>query len=160
TNVNGTLFFTGFDPTGKFEVFRSDGTDAGTFVVKDITLPSQYTFPFSLRNLNGTLVFVRGVYSSDFSSLHFELWKSDGTEAGTQFVEQIATDPAQPYPNFPTSFTASGGNLYFVTDDGLHGQEPWIFPVARVENVVIDDGTAQRSMVRSITVTFSDIVTL
>src|SRR5262249_48622533 len=78
--------------------------------------------------------------------------------AGTAFVETIPANPGT--FSFPQSFTAAGGNLFFTTDDGVHGSEPWVFPLARVESVVIDDGSAQRSMVRSITVTFSTQVTL
>src|SRR5205814_318996 len=36
TAVNGTLFFVADDPTNAFELWKSDGTAAGTVLVKDI----------------------------------------------------------------------------------------------------------------------------
>ena len=35
-NVNGTLFYQAFDPSGGYEIFKSDGTAGGTGMVKDI----------------------------------------------------------------------------------------------------------------------------
>ena len=37
TNVNGTLFFTADDGTNGRELWKSDGTAAGTVLVKDIS---------------------------------------------------------------------------------------------------------------------------
>ena len=52
----------------------------------------------------------------NFQNRQEELWKSDGTTSGTGFV---ATIP------FTTEFTASGGKLFFVANDGTHGYELW-----------------------------------
>jgi ELWxxDGT repeat protein len=50
------------------------------------------------------------------------------------------------------------GALYFAADDGVHGQELWVLaPVMppTVAGVQVNDGSAQRSRVTSLTVTFS-----
>ena len=36
TNVNGTLYFEGYDDIHGFELWKSDGTEAGTVMVKEI----------------------------------------------------------------------------------------------------------------------------
>ena len=88
TNVNGTLFFTADDGTNGCELWKSDGTAAGTVLVKDIN-PAQRLLPQHLTNVNGTLFFT----ANDGTHGH-ELWKSDGTAAGTVLVKDIQPSPA------------------------------------------------------------------
>src|SRR5262249_16270891 len=55
-----------------------------------------------------------------------ELWKSDGTAAGTVLVADI-----QPGRNgsYPSDLAFVNGALFFSADDGLNGREPWILPL-------------------------------
>src|SRR5262249_36847394 len=57
TNVNGTLFFTAADGTNGDELWKSDGTAAGTVLVKDILPGTGSGSPSQLANVNGTLFF-------------------------------------------------------------------------------------------------------
>ena len=58
TNVNGTLFFTADDGTNGRELWKSDGTAAGTVLVKDIYPGTSGSYPTRyLTNVNGTLFF-------------------------------------------------------------------------------------------------------
>src|SRR5207248_6883299 len=97
TNVNGTLFFSAYDGTDGQELWKSDGTVAGTVLVKDIYPGAYYptgyysspygphsSSPSNLTNVNGTLFFTAndGTHGS-------ELWKSDGTTTGTALVKDI-----------------------------------------------------------------------
>jgi ELWxxDGT repeat protein len=93
TNVNGTLFFAASDgqdgvvgPDGGtgLELWKSDGTTAGTVLVKDIA-PFSSSLPRELTNVNGTLF---------FKANNTELWKSDGTAAGTTLVKAFSGFPA------------------------------------------------------------------
>ncbi len=59
-------------------MWKSDGTSAGTVLVRDIRPGATGANPSFLTNVNGTLYF----QASDGSS-GIELWKSDGTSAGT-----------------------------------------------------------------------------
>src|SRR6266571_4778448 len=85
TDVNGTLFFAAEDPTNGRELWKSDGTAAGTVLVNDITPGSGGSGPDELTIVNGTLFF-RAFDPTD----GYELWKSDGTAAGTVLVNDIA----------------------------------------------------------------------
>ena len=77
--MGGTLFFAADDGANGSELWKSDGTAAGTVLVKDITPGSRRgSCPSDLTNVNGTLFFA----ANDGTSGR-ELWKSDGTAAGT-----------------------------------------------------------------------------
>ena len=138
TNVNGVLYFNANDGINGYELWKSDGTEAGTVMVKDINNGSDEFGPYSssprgLLNIGGMLYFIanNGVVGE-------ELWKSDGTEAGTVLVKDIreGSDPQDgdvPYGSDITNMTNINGVLYFTANDGVHGYEPW----------VLDTGTGQ-----------------
>jgi len=108
TSVNGVVYFAASDGNDAHEVWKTDGTVAGTALVKDIYagIPG-----YALNNfisLNGTLFFT--VYGGNAGN---ELWKSDGTPGGTTLVK------AMPGGNFSNHSTVLNGNLYFLEGDGL-----------------------------------------
>ncbi len=102
TNVDGTLFFYANDGVHGPELWRSDGTPAGTSLVKD-TSPFAFFGPYGrkLTNVDGTLF---------FESADGLLWKSDGTTSGTTAV---STTPRGLY-----SLTNVNGTLFF----GVRGE--------------------------------------
>jgi ELWxxDGT repeat protein len=129
TNVSGTLFFAAYDGNQNYGLWRSDGTSAGTQMVKDINLrapsfPNDPPYRFSsLTNVGGT-VFFRA--NDGRPGDGFELWRSDGTTAGTQMVKDSGGSGLY-YPLFLTNIR---GTLFFSADDGVQGETPWILPVA------------------------------
>lgn len=85
-------------------------------MVKDINDNDgiDYRFP---SELNGVHYFRAndGIHGS-------ELWKSDGTSAGTTMVKDInATGNSSPF-----HLTSGTNALYFGADDGVHGDELWV----------------------------------
>jgi len=86
TNVNGMLLFTATDGVNGTELWKSDGTEAGTIMVKDSTIANNNNAfkPTQLTNINGTLFF-----NGYTQAANRELWKSDGTEAGTVMVKDL-----------------------------------------------------------------------
>ena len=129
TDVNGTAFFQAYDDTNGFELWRSDGTPAGTTIVEDsvpgggINPGFASSGPTGLTNVNGTLFF-----SADDGANGGELWRSDGTPAGTAMVptmNQGGGINGGAAGSFPTSLTNVNGTLYFAADDGLHARELW-----------------------------------
>ena len=57
TTVNGTLFFTANDGENGNELWKSDGTEAGTSLVKDIRPGSYSSYVDNLTNFEGKLFF-------------------------------------------------------------------------------------------------------
>ncbi len=120
TAAGGTIVFYAQDGTHGGELWRSDGTSAGTVLVKDIYPGSENSFPGEgvlLIGLDGTAYFpARDGTHGD------ELWKSDGTEAGTVMVKDI-------YPQEDGSLAWElapfSGLLYFQASDNFHGLELW-----------------------------------
>jgi ELWxxDGT repeat protein len=120
-NVNGTLYFFAFDgnpANGTVQLWKSNGTTAGTQFVMGFT-PSQ-TGPFgylaglpdTLTNVNGEVFFV-----VDDGSDGLELWKSNGTAAGTALVKDLNAGPSGSNPG---NLTAVGSTLYFTATDGTN----------------------------------------
>jgi ELWxxDGT repeat protein len=70
-----------------------------------------------------------------------ELWKSDGTAAGTLLVRDI-------YPggvsSDPRDLVAMDNKLYFSADDGVHGRELWQ-PPSRIISWLTSPTTAPRA---------------
>ncbi|MFO0978627.1 MAG: ELWxxDGT repeat protein [Planctomycetaceae bacterium] len=135
TSFKGDLYFSAFESTIGTELWKSDGTVAGTVRLKDIN-PNGESWPSSLTVAGDTL------YFSAFDGNGAELWKTDGTTAGTVMVRDIAPgnanaiDMTAPAPKF----TAIGSTLYFVANDGVNGFELW----------KTDGTTAGTSMVKDV----------
>ena len=85
TRVGGATYFSQHDGVNGSELWKTDGTDAGTVMIKDIFpglgsgSPSGY-----VATDDGTVFFV----ATD-GTKGYELWKTDGTEAGTVLVKHL-----------------------------------------------------------------------
>src|SRR5262249_26341012 len=126
TVVNGTLFFTANDGTTGVELWKSDGTAAGTVMVKDIRPGSAYGFPLSSSPRDLTAVGDELFFSANDGISGRELWKSDGTAAGTVLVKDIrpgSSPYGYPYGSNPQHLTAVDGTLFFAANDAVHGTE-------------------------------------
>ncbi|HEV7786302.1 MAG TPA: ELWxxDGT repeat protein, partial [Thermoanaerobaculia bacterium] len=104
------------------EIWRSDGTAAGTALLRDITPGAAGS------GIQGFEVAAGRVFFAANDGVHgVELWQSDGTPAGTRLVQDIAPEGASSYP---TALTAAGDRLYFTADDGSTGNELWVLPLS------------------------------
>jgi ELWxxDGT repeat protein len=72
TRVGGRVLFAANDGTHGVELWRSDGTAAGTRLVRDIN-PGAHSFPSYLAAA-GNRVF----FAANDGPSGFDLWKSDG----------------------------------------------------------------------------------
>jgi ELWxxDGT repeat protein len=118
--IGGNYFFGADDGIHGREIWKSDGTTSGTELVKDINPGSPGgTFEFwtPMGGLNGELLLL-----ANDGTHGYELWKSNGTEAGTVLLKDIRPGSASSYP---AGFVSGHGKLYFPADNGIHGVELW-----------------------------------
>ncbi|MCP3097334.1 hypothetical protein LZ198_00450 [Myxococcus sp. K15C18031901] len=111
--VDNQLFFvTGSTTGGLVSLMRSNAGAAPVTVglFGDVN---------AMADVGGTLLFSA---TPSVGSDDMELWRSDGTTAGTWLVEDIQPGPQGSYPD---EFTVLGDTLFFAADDGVNGREPW-----------------------------------
>jgi ELWxxDGT repeat protein len=121
-NVGGTLYFCAYEITSGWELWKSNGTSAGTIMVKDIYPGSsdgvsEYCYLASI----GSTVFFDG---TDTSEKGPALWKTDGTAVNTVIVKDV-----QPVPESnggrPEHLFVMNNTLYFIGNDAVHGYQWW-----------------------------------
>ncbi len=110
--VSGSnMYFTTYVANVGNELWKTDGTVAGTVMVKDIRLGTADGGISQMTDVNGTLFFV-----ADNGVNGGELWKSDGTTTGTVMVKDIT--PGGIYSHTIFSYlTNVNGILYFTKDN-------------------------------------------
>ncbi|MCP3065086.1 hypothetical protein LXT21_40575 [Myxococcus sp. K38C18041901] len=86
------VFFEVDDPITGNELWVSDGTQAGSRMLKDMTPGARSSSLTHHTVLDDLLVFVRGTFDSRPPYVHHELWRSDGTPEGTSRVTLIPDD--------------------------------------------------------------------
>ncbi|HYO58366.1 ELWxxDGT repeat protein [Archangium sp.] len=120
TPVGSRLFFVVADEAHGNELWVSDGTSGGTRLVKDLTPGRGDSFPYNLTAVGKTLLFFRYIPGTPDAPGRTELWRSDGTEAGTVRVRDMG-----PESSLTFSQVLVGGTLFFVFTDPAHGTELW-----------------------------------
>ncbi|HEV7517183.1 MAG TPA: ELWxxDGT repeat protein [Thermoanaerobaculia bacterium] len=116
--LGSIVFFAASDGVDGTELWRSDGTAAGTRRVKDVCPGSCPSGPLFLTVVGSEIFF-----SADDGAHGRELWQSDGTEAGTQLVRDVVPGLTG---SGPGQLTEVNGRLFFAANDGVHGLEPWV----------------------------------
>ena len=129
--MNGTLFFSADDGTNGNELWKSDGTAAGTVLVKDINPGSSSSYPGNLTNVNGTLFFAAN------DGTGHELWKSDGTAAGTVLVKDITRLPAA--SGLPRPPDERERDAVLQRQRRAHGDELWKSDGTAAGTVLVKD---------------------
>lgn len=126
----GLVYFQADDGIHGMELWRSDGTAAGTALVKDIQpVPGQGAQILYLTAYAGGVVFAAndGTHGS-------ELWKSDGTPGGTAMVADILPGPGDSM-GFVSAIGVLGSKIFFGANDGVTGMELWSYDGSAVSFV-------------------------
>ena len=117
--IGGRAYFCAQTVTGE-ELWRTDGTTAGTDLVADIYVGCASSRPSELKTFDGTTGwFVAGdaQHGVELRRLH--------VDGSISLVRDIRPGPAGSYPG---RFTELNGGLLFEASDGEHGYEPWFIP--------------------------------
>jgi ELWxxDGT repeat protein len=128
--LGGKAFFSANDGTNLFELWQTDGTAAGTTMLKDLN-PIGSGSP-----VNFTLAGDRFFFSANNGTNGVELWVSDGTNAGTVMLKDI--NPGS-LSSSPANLLFLNGRLYFSANDGSNGVEPWISDGTAAGTVMLKD---------------------
>lgn len=102
---------------GGGELWRTDGTEAGTRFIGRIGSSRNNAITGFLADLNGLMLF-----AADDGVHGVELWRTDGTMEGTQLVKDI--NPGLGDSN-PYNCAISGGVAYFLAENSQYGKELW-----------------------------------
>lgn len=122
------LYFNAFNAQTGREIYSTDGTTAGTTLVKEIGAGN-------LDGVGGYTYFMEynGIfYFKANDNVHGqELWRTDGTEIGTYMVKDINPGAASgvtasnSYTFTNTNFAVFNGYLYFMGEDAATGYGVW-----------------------------------
>lgn len=120
--VGPTTFFVATTEAEGAELWKTDGTEDGTVLVKDIR-PGPHDYRASRITSFAVSFAEKLFFAADDGAYGPELWMSDGAVDGTTLVRDIC-------PGFGGSFlrepTVVDGHLLFIASDCLHGEEIWI----------------------------------
>ncbi|MCX8482830.1 MAG: hypothetical protein ORN50_04565, partial [Crocinitomicaceae bacterium] len=111
------LYFVATSSTSGQELWRTDGTANGTYLVKDIYPGTSGSSISSLAAYKDTLYFNASCPGTP--STYLGLWKSDGTDTGTQ---KVASATATTYSSVDY-LTVCNNWLYFSAYNATVGQE-------------------------------------
>lgn len=132
-HVGGITYFTARSPLEGTELWRSDGTAAGTYLLRDLD-PGFFeglagnvagSDPAEFAVFNGRLYFAASEQPSQTFTATLgtgrELWSTDGQIAGTQLVKDINPGRVpfqQSDSGSPQLLTVFNGQLWFLAQDG------------------------------------------
>ncbi|MBX2870633.1 MAG: T9SS type A sorting domain-containing protein [Saprospiraceae bacterium] len=119
----GKLYFSADNTNDGRELYVTDGTAAGTSMVRNLDGSSSSSDPTDLLSLGNHLLFI-----AEASFFNTELWISDGTFAGTMLLKEINLSGSglSTNPNSSEKRLHRVGDLaFFSADDGMNGPELW-----------------------------------
>lgn len=173
-NFNGELFFAATGAGVGNELWKSDGTAAGTVLLKDIWPGSSNGMESSTTTYNGDretfIEFNNELFFFGNTGNGVDLWKTDGTAAGTVSVKNFTQGPV--YGNAQYSFNSErdkvgvifNNELYFLVRKGypipsMYQGELWKTDGTTAGTVLIRDslhGTATGLTVANNRIYFSN----
>lgn len=138
--VSNVVLFTALTPREGIELWRSDGTLAGTTLLRDINAGfseglnsrPEGSDPSGFVLYRGKVYFAAtdqgGGFSTPTLGTGRELWVTDGSPLGTQLVRDINTNRIPVHSSdssSPTELVVFQDRIWFNAADGRTGQELW-----------------------------------
>ena len=111
------IVFQANDGLNGSELWRSDGTTAGTVPIKDIYPGATSSNPQQFAAVDGKVYFL-----AQEPSTGYEPWVTNGTLAGTLQLANIAVGTTD---SSASGFTQAGGTVFFSARDSANGTELW-----------------------------------
>lgn len=141
TMLNGLLYFTASDSLHGVELWKTDGTAAGTTLVKDIEPGINRSYISTMYHYAGKIYFSKSKGNGGVAPN--ELWVTDGTTAGTKFVTDLdvlvysmeyngrlyvqASKPATRIELYSTDGTDTGTHIVKDISPGTGSGNPRLF---------------------------------
>jgi len=126
--MNGELYFTAFVSGIGTELYKTDGTDVGTILLKDVRTGSSNGLDSNFNEDKDIFIEYNGeLYFRGSTNSSIELWKTDGTPNGTVSVKNFeATNTGAPTymskGNKSILGTVYNGLLYFFVNRNSVGE--------------------------------------
>jgi ELWxxDGT repeat protein len=117
----GNLLFAANDGTTGSELWRSDGTFAGTFQVRDVAPGSASGMP-AAAFIAAPAGAARALFQGSDGLTGTELWRTDGTAPGTVLHQDLNPGAGSSSPSAPA---LAGSLLFLSANDGVRGNELW-----------------------------------
>jgi ELWxxDGT repeat protein len=130
TEYNGKVYFQADNSTNGYELWSSDGTAAGTVMVKDVFTTGDSS-PRSFKVYNNLLYFRADDERGD------EIWVTDGTTEGTVFFADL--NLAEADGSSVNEFTEAAGKLFFRARNAEAGSELWVTDGTVAGTVMVKD---------------------
>lgn len=128
---SNSIWFVADDEQAGRELWKSDGTEAGTVRVADIALGSLSSNPFSLHAQGTRVWFIADGDGESGSVAQRQIWTSDGTSEGTRAV----TDFAGPTNDTEPALLAVNDDTVFFRGRSDNGIELWKHQADEVRQV-------------------------
>lgn len=135
------VYFQGEDAFNDAELWRTDGTAAGTKMVKNINLTGSSS-PEQLTSRNGILYFVAndGVHG-------YELWRSTGTSYGTSMVKDVRSADVAGSSDI-LNITAVNDFVYFQSLTEYGAIKLWLSNGTRAGTIALSETPGAAVMIR------------
>ncbi len=138
---SSTAFFTAY-AGAQTGLWRTDGTPDGTFVVKEFLNNGEEAIR-SIVVAGNTVFFMAQGDEYDGVISDYDLWKSDGTTAGTVFIKDLDGGSSinageETYESY-TMMTAGDSRVYFAVEKPDTGFELWISDGTATGTYMIQD---------------------
>jgi ELWxxDGT repeat protein len=119
--IPGTVFFVADDGTHGLELWRTDGSPAGTYALTDLG-PEEHLVEASPTGRPALALDGRIFFAVESPGHGIELWASDGSPADARLAVDLCPGPCSSRPDL---FTVLDGRLFLSAYDDRFGVHEW-----------------------------------